>query len=46
MGYPIFLYIIAYAGKVSVSHVVYYHFYEMRATVNFKDKPVAILTNN
>ena len=29
-----------YAGKVSVSHVVYYQFNEIRDITNFKDKPV------
>ena len=37
MAYPVFVFI-PYAGKVSVSHVVYYHFYEIKPTANFKGK--------
>ena len=45
MAHPVFLYI-AYTGKVSVLHVVYHHFYEIRTATNFRDKPAAILVNN
>ena len=34
--------ILLYAGKVSKSYVVHYHFYEIRATANCKDKAVPV----
>ena len=39
IAYPVYS-CIACAGNITVWHMVYYHFYEIRATQQTKDKPV------